>query len=69
LLGQPPAAGLRGWPSKPAAGAFVTGTMGGLAPVVAVDGRTIGDGGIGPVTKQLTEAYLNLTATTGTEVA
>jgi branched-chain amino acid aminotransferase len=52
-----------------AAEAFVTGTMGGLAPVVAVDGRTIGDGGIGPVTKQLTEAYLNLTATTGTEVA
>jgi branched-chain amino acid aminotransferase len=43
--------------------------MGGLAPVVAVDGRTIGDGGIGPVTKQLTEAYLNLTATTGTVVA
>ena len=43
--------------------------MGGLAPVVAVDGRTIGDGGAGPVTKQLTEAYLNLTATTGTVVA
>ena len=28
----------------------------------------IGDGGIGPVTKQLTEAYQNLTATTGTAV-
>ena len=52
-----------------AAEAFVTGTMGGLAPVVAVDGRTIGDGATGPVTKQLTEAYLNLTATTGTVVA
>ncbi len=52
-----------------AAEAFVTGTMGGLAPVVAVDGRTIGDGAIGPVTKHLTEAYLNLTATTGTVVA
>ena len=48
---------------------FATGTMGGLAPVVAVDGRVIGDGGAGPVTKQLTEAYLNLTATTGTVVA
>jgi len=48
---------------------FVTGTMGGLAPVVAVDGRVIGDGDVGPVTKQLTEAYLNLTATTGTVVA
>jgi branched-chain amino acid aminotransferase len=49
--------------------AFVTGTMGGLAPVVSVDGRSIGDGTIGPVTKQLTELYANLTATTGTEVA
>ena len=47
---------------------FVTGTMGGLAPVVAVDGRTIGDGSAGPVTKQLTEAYANLTATTGTTI-
>src|SRR5271156_5692534 len=34
--------------------AFVTGTMGGLAPVVSVDGRTIGDGQPGPVTKHLT---------------
>jgi branched-chain amino acid aminotransferase len=48
---------------------FVTGTMGGLAPVVSVDGRSIGDGSIGPVTKHLTELYSNLTATTGTEVA
>jgi branched-chain amino acid aminotransferase len=49
--------------------AFVTGTMGGLAPVVSVDGRAIGDGSIGPVTKQLTELYANLTATTGTQFA
>jgi branched-chain amino acid aminotransferase len=48
---------------------FVTGTMGGLAPVVSVDGRSIGDGTTGPVTKQLTELYANLTATTGTTVA
>jgi branched-chain amino acid aminotransferase len=52
-----------------AAEVFVTGTMGGLAPVVSVDGRCIGDGSIGPVTKQLTELYANLTATTGTTVA
>ena len=51
-----------------AAEVFVTGTMGGLAPVVAVDGRTIGDGSIGPVTKQLTELYANLTTATGTQV-
>ncbi len=52
-----------------AAEVFVTGTMGGLAPVVAVDGRTIGTGSIGPITKQLTELYANLAATTGTVVA
>ena len=52
-----------------AAEVFVTGTMGGLAPVVSVDGRSIGSGSIGPVTKHLTELYANLTATTGTKVA
>jgi len=49
--------------------AFATGTMGGLAPVVAVDGRRIGDGGPGPVTKQLTELYAALVRTSGTLVA
>jgi branched-chain amino acid aminotransferase len=48
--------------------AFVTGTMGGLAPVVTVDGRVIGDGTAGPVTKHLTQLYADLTATTGTVV-
>src|SRR5438094_5202504 len=48
--------------------AFVTGTMGGLAPVLSVDGRTIGDGTPGPVTKRLTALYADLTATTGTPV-
>jgi branched-chain amino acid aminotransferase len=48
---------------------FVTGTMGGLAPVVRVDGRVIGDGTTGPVTKRLTALYADLTATTGTQVA
>jgi branched-chain amino acid aminotransferase len=57
-----------------AAEVFVTGTMGGLAPVTAVDGRTIGDGTVyggtvGPVTKQLTELYATLTATSGTLIA
>ena len=49
--------------------AFVTGTMGGLAPVVSVDGRTIGAGAPGPVTKRLTALYADLTAATGTPVA
>jgi len=48
---------------------FVTGTMGGLAPVTEVDGRAIGDGAVGPVTKQLTELYANLAASTGATVA
>ena len=52
-----------------AAEVFVTGTMGGLAPVVSVDGRVIGDGSIGPVTKHLTGLYANLTDNTGTTVA
>jgi branched-chain amino acid aminotransferase len=48
--------------------AFVTGTMGGLAPVDADDGRLIGDGQPGPVTKRLTDLYADLTAATGTPV-
>ena len=48
--------------------AFVTGTMGGLVPVLRVDGRTIGDGATGPVTKRLTALFADLTATTGTPV-
>ena len=51
-----------------AAEVFVTGTMGGLVPVLAVDGRTIGDGKPGPVTGQLTALFADLTATTGTPV-
>jgi branched-chain amino acid aminotransferase len=49
--------------------AFVTGTMGGLTPVVRVDGRAIGDGTAGPVTKRLVALFADLTATTGTQVA
>ncbi|HLK79147.1 MAG TPA: aminotransferase class IV [Streptosporangiaceae bacterium] len=48
--------------------AFVTGTMGGLVPVIRVDGRVIGDGHPGPVTKQLTAQFAALTASTGTPV-
>jgi branched-chain amino acid aminotransferase len=49
--------------------AFVTGTMGGLTPVVSVDGRTIGTGERGPVTALLVEAYAKLTVGSGTAVA
>ena len=37
--------------------AFVTGTFGGLTPVVEIDGRTIGDGRPGPITAKIQELY------------
>jgi branched-chain amino acid aminotransferase len=47
---------------------FVTGTMGGLTPVLAVDGRQIGGGEPGPVTKRLSGLFAELTASSGTPV-
>ena len=40
--------------------AFVTGTFAGVAPVRAVDGRTIGDGRRGPLTERLQRLYAEL---------
>ncbi len=37
--------------------AFVTGTFGGLTPVTAVDGRTIGESVFGPMTRRLEALY------------
>ena len=37
--------------------AFVTGTLGGVTPVVSIDGRRIGDGTPGPLTKRIAEVY------------
>ena len=48
---------------------FCTGTMGELATVAAVDGRTIGAGEQGPVTARLGEAFAELTSREGTVVA
>jgi branched-chain amino acid aminotransferase len=48
--------------------AFATGTMGELAPVVEVDGRTIGDGSPGPLTQKLSNAFADLVAREGTRV-
>jgi branched-chain amino acid aminotransferase len=48
---------------------FVTGTMGGIAPVISLDGRQVGDGSPGPVTLRLTKLLAELTASTGTPVA
>ena len=40
--------------------AFVTGTFAGLVPVGEIDGRVIGDGRLGPVTRSLQEGYADL---------
>jgi branched-chain amino acid aminotransferase len=44
--------------------AFVTGTFGGLTPVVEVDGRTIGTGKPGEITIRLCELYAEAVART-----
>jgi branched-chain amino acid aminotransferase len=44
---------------------FCTGTMGELAPVIRVDGRPIGDGTLGPMTRRLLELFGELTRTEG----
>ena len=38
--------------------AFVTGTLGGVTPATEVDGRLIGDGTAGRVTKEASDLYL-----------
>ena len=48
---------------------FVTGTMGGVTPVLAIDGRTIGAGRPGPYVAKLSAAYLARTASEGTVVS
>jgi branched-chain amino acid aminotransferase len=48
--------------------AFCTGTMGELAPVVEVDGRTIGAGRGGPLYDRLCKLFAELTAAEGVDV-
>jgi branched-chain amino acid aminotransferase len=47
---------------------FCTGTMGELAPVVKVDGRTIGTGSAGPMTLRLKELFRRRVEREGTPV-
>ncbi len=44
---------------------FTTGTMGELSPVLEVDGRRVGDGGVGPMTRRLQELFQQKTAVEG----
>jgi len=48
--------------------AFCTGTMGELAGVTTIDGRTIGAGRVGPTTQRLTALFRELTAREGEPV-
>lgn len=47
---------------------FCTGTMGELAGVIRLDGRTIGSGEIGPLTRRLSELFAKRTAVEGTPI-
>lgn len=47
---------------------FVTGTAAEAAPLVKVDGRAIGTGKPGPVTKKMIEAFKRVTQSTGTPI-
>src|SRR5205823_6888327 len=47
---------------------FCTGTMGELASVISVDNRPIGNGKVGPMTKRLSELYVQRTATEGVQM-
>ena len=48
--------------------AFITGSAAEVAPVVEVDGRTIGDGKPGPTTKKIMKAFRDLVMSTGTPI-
>jgi len=47
---------------------FCTGTMGELAGIIRIDNRQIGDGNVGPMTKRLSDLFLQRTATEGVQV-
>jgi branched-chain amino acid aminotransferase len=47
---------------------FVTGTAAEIGPISKIDGRIIGTGKPGPVTKKLMKAYTELTRKTGTPI-
>jgi branched-chain amino acid aminotransferase len=47
---------------------FVTGTAAEVGPIVAIDGRTIGNGRPGPITRQLMSAFKDATSRSGTPI-
>lgn len=47
---------------------WTTGTMGELSPVIKIDGRIVGDGQVGPITRRLQNAYKNLWKDSGVPI-
>ena len=47
---------------------FVTGTAAEIAPITTVDGRPVGDGSVGTITKELMQRFKELTQTEGTPI-
>ena len=47
---------------------FVTGTAAEVAPITLIDGRMIGSGKIGPITRQMMEAFKKITESEGTPI-
>ncbi|WP_445474993.1 branched-chain-amino-acid transaminase [Methanococcoides methylutens] len=47
---------------------FVTGTAAEAAPITKLDGRPIGDGSVGPITKVAVAAFEEVTGSTGTPI-
>ncbi len=47
---------------------FVTGTAAEAAPIVKIDGRIIGNGKVGPITKQVADRFAEFTRSNGTEI-
>jgi branched-chain amino acid aminotransferase len=48
--------------------AFICGTAAEVVPVLSVDGRTIGDGDIGPVTRRIVAEYFQLVRSQGRSI-
>ena len=48
--------------------AFLTGTAAEIGPVVELDGRQIGEGKPGPVTRAIMKAFRDLVMSTGTPI-
>ena len=41
---------------------FFSSTSGGIIPIAVVDGRPVADGQVGPITRRIRRAYLDLLA-------